>query len=265
MQQILWNLLSNALKFTQRGGRVQVLLERVNSHVEVSVIDSGEGISPDFLPHVFDRFRQADAALNRRHGGLGLGLAIVKQLVELHGGSIRVKSPGLGRGSTFIVALPLKAVHPPEHPEGRVQPHAHTKTPAYEKSCILAGLKVLVVDDERDARELVKRVLTDCGALVSLAASATEALNLIQQALPDVLVSDIGMPEVDGYEFIRQVRALQTEAGGQTPAIALTAFARSEDRTRSLLAGFLTHVSKPVEPAELVATIAAVSGRNRTL
>ncbi|MEZ0388028.1 MAG: ATP-binding protein, partial [Verrucomicrobium sp.] len=263
IQQIVWNLVSNAIKFTPRGGKVQVLLERVNSHLEISVADNGQGISPEFLPHVFDRFRQADAATNRKHGGLGLGLAIVKQLVELHGGSIKVKSAGVGQGTTFVVHLPVKIVRsqpedaPRRHP---LQPESHDP---YRKNNNLEHLHILVVDDERDSRELLKRLLTDNGARVTMAGSALEALSLLPTLQPHVLISDIGMPEVDGYEFLKRVRALTPEQGGRTPAVALTAFARSEDRTRALRAGFLAHVSKPVEPSELVATIVAVSNAGR--
>ncbi|MES2705928.1 MAG: PAS domain S-box protein [Verrucomicrobiota bacterium] len=261
IQQIIWNLLSNAIKFTPRGGKVRVVLQRVNSHLEISVADSGQGIGPEFLPHVFDRFRQADAAMNRKHGGLGLGLAIVKQLVELHGGTIRAGSGGEGKGTTFTVHLPLKVVHAPEEPHERHHPRTGNPRPLSRRSADLSGLKVLVVDDEKDARELLKRVLEDCGAAVTAAGSATEALALIQIRALDAVVSDIGMPGVDGYEFMRRVRALPPETGGRIPAVALTAFARSEDRTRALQAGFLAHVAKPVEPSELIATIAAVTGR----
>lgn len=263
LQQVLWNLLTNAIKFTPRGGRVQVLLERVNSHLELSVIDTGEGIKPEFLPHVFDRFRQADATTTRRHGGLGLGLAIVKQLVELHGGNIRVKSPGMGMGATFIVSLPLTVVHPePAAEPPRRHPVARTTGVVAPDLCLsLAGVKVLVVDDEADARNLVRRLLEDCEAVVTTAASAAEALRSMEADPPDVLVSDIGMPNEDGYALIQQVRALGTDRGGNVPAAALTAYARSEDRMRSVLAGFQMHIAKPVEPAELITMVASLAGR----
>jgi PAS domain S-box-containing protein len=259
LQQVVWNLLSNAVKYTPKGGRVQVLLERVNSHVEISVIDTGMGIRPEFLPHVFDRFRQADATTTRRHSGLGLGLAIAKQLVEMHGGSIRAKSPGEGQGATFTVTLPIIVVHP-ERPEAeKVRPKEAVTT---EEICLedaLAGLKVLVVDDEPDARRLLHRVLVGGHAEVALAASTAEALELVERSRPDVIVSDIGMPEQDGYDLIRQVRA--NYSAKQLPAAALTAFARTEDRKRALLAGFQTHIAKPVDPAELTAAVASLAGR----
>jgi CheY-like chemotaxis protein len=261
IQQIVWNLLSNAIKFTPKGGRVQVTLARVSSHLEICVADSGQGIGPDFLPYVFDRFRQADGATTRKHGGLGLGLSIVKQLVEMHGGSIRVTSEGLGQGAAFTLQLPLRAAHVPAEAEPRDHPRAARERPAHWEIADLTGLKVLVVDDEPDARDMVRRLLEDGDALVKTATSAAEALALVATGWADVIVSDVGMPDVDGYELLRRVRALPAEEGGKTPAVALTAFARSEDRTRALLAGFLAHVSKPVEPAELFATIAAVTGR----
>ena len=262
LQQIIWNLLSNAIKFTPRGGKVQVLLERVNSHIEISVADTGIGIEPAFLAHVFERFRQADASAARAQGGLGLGLSIVKQLVELHGGTVRADSPGQGRGATFIVQLPLAVVHRTMYDGERLHPKTSMLISSDFKAMDLSGLRVLVVDDEVDARDLIKRVLGDCDADVLTAGTAAEALVIVERERPHVLVSDIGMPHVDGFELLRQVRALGEARGGKIPAIALTAFARSEDRTRALRAGFLVHVSKPVEPSELVATVASVSGRS---
>ncbi|MDI1310887.1 PAS domain-containing protein [Prosthecobacter sp.] len=263
MQQIVWNLLSNAIKFTPKGGKVLVTLQRVNSHLELSVCDSGEGISAEFLPHVFDRFRQADAAMNRKHGGLGLGLAIVKQLVELHGGTIRVHSAGAGKGATFTVDLPLQAVSMTSEGVERMHPQSSNAHPHFRKNTDLLGIKVLVVDDEDDARELVRRILRDCEAEVSVAASASEALDLIPTLRPDLILSDIGMPNMDGYEFLRRLRKLDASQGGETVAVALTAFARAEDRIKALQVGFLSHVSKPVEPTELVATISAVARQSR--
>ena len=259
LQQVVWNLLTNAVKFTPRGGQVQVLLERVNSHVEISVIDSGQGIPPEFLPHVFERFRQADGSSTRRHGGLGLGLSIVKQLVEMHGGSVRAKSPGEGQGSTFVVMLPITVVHP-EQP-GKVRPKDAERKPS-DDPCgdhHLSGLRVLVVDDEPDARNLMTRVLEDCGAEVEAAGSVVEALDLVESFRPDILVSDVGMPEQDGYDLMRQVRRRLTSK--ELPAAALTAFARSEDRMRAMRAGFQVHVAKPVNPEELVAVVATLAGR----
>ena len=264
LQQVLWNLLSNAIKFTPRGGRVQVVLERVNSHLEVSVVDTGEGIKPDFLPFVFDRFRQADATTTRRHGGLGLGLSIVKQLVELHGGSVRVTSAGAGQGATFTVSLPVTVIHAPPGaaPEADRRHPLSASAPASLDGCVeIAGVKVLVVDDEPDARALLKRLLEDCRGNVLTAGSAAEALELVRTEKPDVLVCDIGMPGEDGYSLITRVRALGPEGGGQVPAAALTAYARPEDRVKAVLAGFQMHLAKPVEPAELVATVASLAGR----
>jgi PAS domain S-box-containing protein len=263
LQQVLWNLISNAVKFTPKGGRIQVLLERIDSHLEVSVIDSGEGIRPEFLPYVFDRFRQADASTTRRHGGLGLGLSIVKQLVELHGGSVRVTSAGPGHGTTFVVALPLVVVHPePEGAPERRHPTATGLSGRLADACDdIAGLRVLVIDDEPDARALVKRLLEDCHAMVTATASVGEAIDAVRTGKFDVLVSDIGMPGEDGYSLIRRVRALDSAHGGNIPAIALTAYARAEDRVKAVSAGFQMHVTKPVEPVELVTMVAGAAGR----
>jgi len=262
LQQVVWNLLSNAIKFTPRDGTVQIILERVNSHVEIRVADTGIGIKPEFIPYLFERFRQGDASTTRKYGGLGLGLSIVKSLVELHGGTVAVSSDGEGRGTTVTVRLPLTTVSRRTEELERAQPRTRGSAPAYSPiESELAGLKVLVVDDQPDARDLIKRVLEDSGAEVFSAATAAEALALLKVWRPDVLVSDIGMPEADGYELLRRIRALGVERGGKIPAIALTAFARSEDRTRALRAGFVVHVSKPVDPSELVATVASVAGR----
>jgi PAS domain S-box-containing protein len=260
LQQVMWNLLSNAIKFTPRGGKVQVVLERVNSHIELSVADSGCGVKPEFMPHLFERFRQGTHSTTRSHGGLGLGLSIVKSLVELHGGGVSARSPGEGQGTTVVVSLPLSIVVPSEDRE-RTHPRALPPEPADFVTMELAGLTVLVVDDQPDARELIKRVLEDCSATVLTAASADEALAVVKASRPQVLITDIGMPGTDGYELLRQVRELESARGGRVPAIALTAFARSEDRTRALRAGFQVHVAKPVDPSELVATVAAVAGR----
>jgi PAS domain S-box-containing protein len=261
LQQIVWNLLSNAIKFTPRGGKIQIALERVNSHIEISVADTGQGIRADFLPYVFDRFRQADGSTTRAQGGLGLGLAIVKQLVELHGGSVQVKSPGEGQGTTFIVQLPLSVIllHKDDGP--RLHPQTHLAPNGTHLATSLEGLKVLVVDDEPDALHLIQRVLEECQAKVIITESADLAQDILRLERPDVVISDIGMPGKDGYQFIHDVRALSDERGGRTPAIALTAFARSEDRTRAMMAGYQVHLSKPIEPEELVATVASLAGR----
>jgi PAS domain S-box-containing protein len=255
LQQIFWNLLSNAIKFTAKGGHVNVVLERVNSHVEISVEDNGIGIRPDFLPFVFDRFRQADAAITRRYGGLGLGLSIVKHLVELHGGVVRVKSPGENQGSTFIVSLPISLVRESEqaHPQ---------RSAAGEKENLelpeLKDVRVLIVDDEMDGRILMARILEERGARPLCASSAEEGLAALSREHFDVLLSDIGMPDTDGYDFIREVRRLDPLRSRPIPAVAITAYARAEDRQRSLLAGFHMHLSKPVEARELIASIAGL-------
>jgi len=258
LQQIIWNLVSNAIKFTPKGGRVQVVLERVDSHVEISVIDTGQGIKPEFLPYVFDRFRQADASTTRKHGGLGLGLAIVKHLTELHGGFITVNSAGEGKGTTFIVGLPLVVVHP-QQDETEPRYSAEGKSSIQDEHLTLDGIKVLVVDDEPDARELVKLVLEACNAQVITAASAQDALEALQHEQLHILVSDIGMPQEDGYQLIRQVRKLSPDRGGKIPAVALTAYARAEDRKRALLAGYQMHVTKPIEPSELIAVVSSLT------
>jgi PAS domain S-box-containing protein len=259
LQQVMWNLLSNAVKFTPKGGRIQVRLERVNSHIELSVSDTGQGIDPAFLPHLFERFRQADASTTRKHGGLGIGLAIVKEIVELHGGTVRAKSAGDGQGAAFVVTLPLLLLKNKAEPT-RVHPTASSASVIDIGLTDLSGLKILFVDDEPDARSLVKRLLEECGAQAMAAESAQQALDLARGDKPDVLISDIGMPETDGYEFLRQFR-MAGDSYSKVPAIALTAFARSEDRTRALRAGFISHVAKPIEPSELLATIAVVAGR----
>jgi signal transduction histidine kinase/ActR/RegA family two-component response regulator len=260
LQQIVWNLLSNAIKFTPKGGRVSVRLRRVDTHVLIDVEDNGQGIPKDFLPHVFERFRQFEGGSTRKHGGLGLGLAIVQHLTELHGGTIHAHSEGEGQGARFTLKLPLTTVYleratpPPIHPPMR-------QGMPFIASPELSGLQVLVVDDEPDARELLTTLLESCEARVITAASAAEGLEKLQKVRPHVVVSDIGMPGEDGYSFIRRLRALPTEQGGQTPAIALTAFARMEDRTRALLAGFQMHVPKPIEPTELVVVLATLTQR----
>ena len=271
LQQIVWNLLSNAVKFTPKSGHVQVRLHILHSRVQISVRDTGQGISPDFLPYVFDRFRQADSSSTRSHSGLGLGLAIVRHLVELQGGIAQAQSPGIGQGATFCVNFPLMVVARGARNAQQIQPsvnlleeisgarldiNSEVPTPPS-----LDGLRVLVVDDEKDARELLIVTLGHYGAEVTAVATVSEAVTAIQRLKPNVLVSDIGMPGEDGYALIRQVRALAREQGGQIPAVALTAYARAADRTQALLAGFQLHIPKPVDPAELAAVVANLSGR----
>lgn len=264
LQQVIWNLLTNAIKFTPPDGLVTVFAreaERGGTHqVEISVSDSGQGIDPKFLPFVFDRFRQADASTTRRHGGLGLGLSIVKSLVEMHQGTVEAQSPGEGQGATFIVCLPLAQAHTEANPG---EPVSETVPEQTQVCASLAGLRVLVVDDEADARTLAQRVLEERGAEVVAVGSAAEALQAFDGGTePSVVVSDIGMPEHDGYDLIRRMRALPGSAG-RVPAIALTALARDEDRKRTLLAGYQVHISKPVNPAELVTVIATLAGQGK--
>jgi signal transduction histidine kinase/ActR/RegA family two-component response regulator len=261
LQQVVWNLLTNAIKFTPEGGRIEVRSGIAGSRVEVTVRDTGIGIEPEFLPHIFDRFRQADPGANRVHGGMGLGLSIVRQLVELHGGSVRAESEGDGKGATFTVSLPfVKAEHEPRPAERR--PGAAAARLEIECPPALRGLRVLVVDDEADTRDMLRAVLEHCHAEVFMAGSASEALEAIAHLHPDVLVSDVGMPEEDGYSLIAKVRALPAERGGRIPAAALTAYVRAEDRVRVLRSGFQLHVPKPVEPAELVTVVAHLADRS---
>jgi PAS domain S-box-containing protein len=263
LQQVIWNLLSNAIKFTPRGGRVQIRSERVNSHLEIVVSDTGQGISPDFLPHVFDRFRQADQKASRQHGGMGLGLAIVRHLVELHGGNVSATSEGEGQGATFTVRLPISPIYQVDPSGARVHPAARDLLPANDTTERLDGLRILIVDDEPDTRDLLRQGLEYCGANVRLAGSAAEAVDAIVAEVPDILISDIGMPGIDGYDLIRQIRQLPADAGGKVAAIALTAYTRVEDRLQALRAGYDMHVPKPVELAELVAVAASVARRQQ--
>ncbi|MBI1759853.1 MAG: response regulator [Acidobacteria bacterium] len=264
LQQVFWNLLSNAIKFTPNNGVVEIKLERADPHVQITVRDTGKGIVPEFLPYVFERFRQADSSNTRRHSGLGLGLALVKQLVELHGGTVQAESAGTGQGATFTVMLPVRAVR--AQTAGTTQEMLALKGIKTDKRMLLAGLTILVVDDEPDAREVVTAVLEHYGADVLSVNSAAEALDLLRKVKPperpDVIVSDIAMPGEDGYALIRQVRALPATHGGSIPAVALTAFGRSGDRVRALTAGFQMHVPKPVEAAELALVIANLARRN---
>jgi signal transduction histidine kinase/CheY-like chemotaxis protein len=259
VQQIVWNLLSNAVKFTPKGGSIDVLVRRADSWAEISVADTGRGIAARFLPHVFDPFRQEDASSTRSRGGLGLGLAITRQLVELHGGRIDVQSEGEGRGATFRVLLPISAVTRSSSTpvQGSATEPAVRVAPARRRE--LDGLRVLVVDDEKDARQLVQVVLEDCGCRVTLAAGVDAALESLTLEVPDVIVSDIGMPEKDGYDLIREVRALPRAKGGDVPAAALTAYARDEDRLKMLAAGYSMHLAKPIDPQELVVVVASLT------
>jgi PAS domain S-box-containing protein len=262
LQQVVWNLLTNAVKFTPRGGRVQVRLERVNSHVEIVVSDTGIGIRPDFLPYVFERFRQADAGMTRKTGGLGLGLAIVRHLVEMHGGTVDAASPGEGAGSTFRVRLPLMIVHS----DGERAPRQHPRSVSPNRLAELGdltGVRVFALDDEEDALGLLRVVLETAGAEVETFASPSAALERLAQDRPDALIVDIGMPEMDGYDFIVRVRATDGPGQAYVPAAALTAFARPEDRTRALRSGFEMHLAKPVDPGELVAAVATLVRRTR--
>ena len=255
LQQVIWNLLSNAIKFTPRGGHVEVRLCRVGSDAEVRVTDTGQGIAPGFLPHVFERFRQADASSTRTSGGLGLGLAIVRHLVELHGGSVEALSPGEGQGATFVATLPLATSH--EEQLARSSGAAVVEEArAAEAPCRLDGLRVLLVEDEVDAREALSAIVSQAGATVAEAGTAGEALSRLVAWRPDVLVCDIGLPTEDGYALIRKVRALTPEEGGDVPAVALTAYARASDRAHALAAGFQVHLAKPVEPDQLLRVLA---------
>jgi signal transduction histidine kinase/ActR/RegA family two-component response regulator len=259
--QIAWNLLSNAIKFTPRGGKVQLRLARVNSHVEITVSDTGRGIAADFLPFVFERFRQSDASFAREHGGLGLGLAIAKQLVELHGGTVSVSSGGLGQGATFTVKLPLMIVHTPTSElSPREQPLTDRQAPALEYVPRLDGVHVLAIDDEPDSLSLLRTVLEGAGATVRTSGSGPDALNAVGHRPPDVIVADIGMPGMDGFQLIRALRQMD-EPVRSTPAAALTAYARSQDRITSLASGYQMHLVKPIDPLELIVAVASLAAR----
>jgi len=263
LQQVVWNLLINAVKFSPRGGRIQVHLQRTNSHAEISVSDTGQGIAPEVLPHVFERFRQADSTSTRRHAGLGLGLALVRHLVELHGGTVEAASGGEGQGATFTVKLPIAIARSGEAQarptRGRAYATAAVAAPPTESKA-LHGVRVVVVDDDRDGLEMIATMLRAGGAEVRTGSSAAEGLETIRGWRPDVLISDIEMPGEDGYTFIRRVRALESDAA-RTPAVALTAYGRVEDRLRTLSAGYSMHVPKPVDPAELAIVVANLAGR----
>ncbi len=264
LQQVVWNLLTNSIKFTPEGGQILVESRLAGTRVEITVRDTGMGISPEFLPHIFDRFRQANPGTNRIHGGMGLGLSIVRQLVELHGGTIRAESEGDGKGATFIVSLPFVALDEgsrlaERRPNGAADSRLELDCPP-----ALQGLRVLVVDDEADTRDMLRAVLEHCGAEVITAGSASEALDALAHLRPDVLISDLGMPEDDGFTLMEKVRALPAERGGRIPAAALTAYVRAEDRVKVLRSGFQLHIPKPVEPAELVTVVAHLAGRSGT-
>jgi PAS domain S-box-containing protein len=269
LQQVVANILSNAIKFTPEGGRVGVRLERAGEYARLTVSDTGVGISAEDLPHIFERFRQVDSTSTRSHSGLGLGLAIVRHLVERHGGAVHAQSRGLGHGSVFTVDLPLSEALAKAHDTARAQIDAGPGRAnadggeTFGDPCTLAGVRVLLVDDEPDTRDLVKTILERCGARVWAAGSVGEALDALESAKPDVLVSDIGMPGESGYELMKKIRALPAERGGRVPAVALTAYAGPKDRRRALLAGFQTHLAKPVEPDELLAVIASLGWAKR--
>jgi PAS domain S-box-containing protein len=259
LQQVVWNLLSNAIKFTPKRGRVQIVLERINSHVEIRVIDTGRGFKTEFVPYIFERFTQADAITTRTHGGLGMGLAISKAIVELHGGTITAYSEGEGTGATFTVNLPIMPVTRDIPAEERIHPRAWTEI-SLECPPEVSGLKILVVDDDADTCEMIRTVLARCGGVVDIATNAELALEIFRERAPEIMICDIGMPDVDGYELIRRIREFEGNNGRRVPAVALTAFARIEDRVRALAAGFQMHVAKPVEPGELLTIVASLSG-----
>ena len=270
LQQVVWNLLANAVKFTPAGGGVRASVQRLLTHVRVEVSDTGQGILPEFLPYAFDRFRQADMGTTRQHGGLGLGLSIVRHLVEAHGGNVHAYSAGDGSGATFTVDLPLPVGSREEGP--RVQDEGEVQSPLQSEPITgptagndvvppLVGIRVLVVDDEPDALELVSLLLRRAGAEVTATRSTPEAIGVLGRSAPDVIVADIGMPKADGYELIRRVRSLGREEGGDTPAIALTAYAAGADRARALGSGFQKHLAKPVDPEALCAAVADLAGR----
>jgi signal transduction histidine kinase len=262
LQQVVWNLLANAIKFTPKAGSIKVVMSRIDSTIELAISDSGKGISADVLPHVFDRFKQGDSSTTRTYGGLGLGLAISKSIVEMHGGTIAAHSEGDGKGATFVVRLPVSPLRrPPAADASAPRP----RTARWQCPPEINGLHVLVVDDDPDGRELLAEILVECGVRVSLASSAAEAIQHFDRDRPDVLLSDIGMPDEDGYALIKRVRARAPEVGGSVPAASLTAYAGPEDRRRALLAGFNMHVPKPVDPAELVAVVASLGRFARAL
>ena len=259
LQQVVWNLLSNAIKFTPKNKRVQMQLERINSHIEITISDNGPGIKPDFLPIIFQRFTQADSPITRSHGGLGIGLAIVKHIVELHGGTVAAGNKEGGSGAIFSVKLPLMALRRDVGPEERAHPQSWNEI-SIECPPEIDGLRILAVDDQPDTVEMLEAIFAQCGAEVRSATSMAEALGVLDIWIPNVIVADIGMPDGDGYDFIRHIRSLPAEKGGKTPAVALTAFARVEDRVKVLSAGYQMHVPKPIEPGELLTIVASLAG-----
>ncbi|HJZ82643.1 MAG TPA: ATP-binding protein, partial [Pyrinomonadaceae bacterium] len=263
LQQIFWNLFSNAVKFTPQGGEVKVSISLADSRVTVTVSDTGIGIDPDFLPFIFDRFRQADGSTTREHGGLGLGLAIVQHLVELHHGRVIVESGGRNLGASFSITLPISRSPMVGRPQGDPVPDQSAGISDLKSAELLHGLKVLVVDDEADSRDLLTTILTQYGSDVRCTESAAAAMEAFREWDPDVLVSDIGMPNEDGYSFIRKLRELESRRAKEIPAVALTAYATDEDRLQALSAGFQLHVAKPIEPETFVTCLASVLGRNQ--
>jgi len=255
LKQVVWNLASNAVKFTPKGGRVEVRLARVEGHVEITVRDTGQGIRPDFLPHIFQRFEQADSTSTRAHGGLGLGLAIVRHIVELHGGTVHAESSGEGQGAVFTVRLPLAAAQTAGEAERR--PPSPSAPASQREDAALDGLRVLVVDDEPDNKDVVGTLLSSRGAEVRLAGSARQAVEMLREWKPDVLVTDIAMPDQDGYDLLASIRSQEGEPA-EILAVALTAYASREDRIRLLSAGFQAHVAKPVDSMELTAVVASL-------
>jgi CheY-like chemotaxis protein len=256
LQQVVANLLSNAVKFTPSGGRIEVRLASTGSHAEIQVADTGQGIAPEFLPHLFDRFSQADSSTTRRHGGIGLGLAIVKALVERHGGTVQAESRGLGRGATFTVRIPFLSSREAEKIGLRIEDVLGARPTR------LDGVSVLIAEDDADGRQVLKLILEIAGAKVEAVATVRAALSALDDHRPDVLISDIGMPDEDGYALIRHLRAREVDRGGKTPAIALTGYVGADDRARLLASGFQVFLRKPIEPSDVVATVASLAGRS---
>ena len=261
LQQVAWNLLMNAVKFTPNGGRVQLHLQRTNSHIEITVSDTGEGIAPEHLPHLFERFRQVDAGATRRHAGLGIGLALVKHLVELHGGTVTAVSAGLGCGATFTVKLPMSVVQHPPRPPRREDDAERVRDPQDIQPVSLRDIRVLVVDDDPEGRELAGLVLVNAGAEARTVRSAAEAMEILEEWQPDVLVTDLEMPDEDGFSLLRRARRAVMLRGQRLPVLALTAYGRPDDRVRILAAGFNMHLAKPADPTELVLAVASLTGR----